>query len=281
ASPDGKKKVPRRQKADPSEHPLRLVAYFNPMMFVDQRRRTRKHLDELHQFVAELNKELAAATKARQAGPTERKVMRLLEKRNWVDLFKLTLHPIELTAGGDASGKSAPSKKTKPIASYRCELTLQEEEWTRRLRYNGFVLLVGHPQLAHSAIDLARMYRAKDAVEKDFQTIKSVDELRPIFHYTDPKVCAHVTLCMLALLLQRTLEHQLRSAKLAFTSPATVEILRTCHLNLLQCQIGAHALYTVTEATRAQREVLAALNLQRLVDDSQVSNALTRRFVST
>jgi len=47
--------------------------------------------------------------------------------------------------------------------------------------------------------ELCRTYRAKDAVETDFQVIKSLIKLRPVRHRTDAKVRAHVTLCMLAL----------------------------------------------------------------------------------
>lgn len=274
-SDDTNKKKARRRKTDPgvseSEAPLpklRLVAYFNPMMFVDQRRRAQKHLDELKTFVAELNKELAEANKSREEAPTRRKIDRILEKRNWVDLFDVKLRPFQATP---------KNKREKPVASFQCELTLKEAEWHKRLLYNGYVLMLGHPDLSHTAKELALMYRAKDAVEKDFQTIKSVVELRPIFHYTDPKVCAHISLCMLALLVERTLEQRLRSRGLAFSTPATVETLRTCHLNLLRPLAVRHSLYTVTEATQAQREILRALGLAHLVDDNRVSQALTRR----
>jgi len=47
---------------------------------------------------------------------------------------------------------------------------------------------------------LVSVYRAKDAVEKDFQTIKTDIKLRPVFHHTDPKVRAHLSLCMLTVL---------------------------------------------------------------------------------
>ncbi|MFH1468757.1 MAG: hypothetical protein ABIO70_30495 [Pseudomonadota bacterium] len=72
------------------------------------------------------------------------------------------------------------------------------------------VLLEKHHWL--SAEQLVLLYFSKDVVEKDFQTIKSELDLRPIRHRTDLKVCAHVSLCMLALLLQRVAE-QLMAAE--------------------------------------------------------------------
>lgn len=66
-------------------------------------------------------------------------------------------------------------------------------------------VLTAHPDVPGTASDLIDMYFEKDVVEKDFQTIKSAVELRPVHHQTDIKLRAHVTICMLALLLQRIL----------------------------------------------------------------------------
>lgn len=78
------------------------------------------------------------------------------------------------------------------------------------------------------------VYRDKDTVERDFRTIKSFVRLRPMFHYTDPKVRAHVTLCMLALLLERSLERRLALKNAPITAPACFEALAGCHLNVLE-----------------------------------------------
>jgi hypothetical protein len=66
-------------------------------------------------------------------------------------------------------------------------------------------------------------------------------ELRPIYHHTDAKVRAHVTVCVLALLLQRVLEGRLAATGRPMTAAACFETLATCRLNryepneLLEC----------------------------------------------
>jgi hypothetical protein len=244
---------------------LRLVAYFNPRMFVDQRRRARANLAELQGFVAELNEELKNAKKSREEGPTRRKLNRQLERRHWLDLFDVEVSGIKV---GPADN---------PVASFHCAIKLRPEAWAMRHRYNGFVLLLGHSALSLSGEELARMYRAKDVIEKDFQAIKSQIKLRPIFHHTDPKVRAHITLCMLALLLKRTLEHKLRKARLSLTSAAALEALGTCHLNFLKLPSNDSMPYAVTQASKIQREILDALALASLVDPNTVSTAITSR----
>ena len=129
------------------------------------------------------------------------------------------------------------------------------------------------PRTAGPGVQLAPHLRPTP-IEKDFQTIKSVIKLRPIYSYTDPKVQAHVTLCMLALLLCRSLEHQLKQANLALSAAACLETLATCHLNRLRQRLGGRAVYSVTEATKVQREILHALGLGDLTDDQAVTTAL-------
>ncbi|MFC1707374.1 hypothetical protein ACFL59_11270 [Planctomycetota bacterium] len=243
---------------------LRMTVYFNPQMLVDQRRRAQAHLVELNRFVAELNDELLRAKRSRTERATRRKIERQLERYDYYDAFDVLLDPIKVTTSVGAQ-----------IDSFRCRLELRAEPWARRQRYHGFVLLLGHPALPQSGRELARLYHAKDVVEKDFQTIKSVVKLRPVFHRTDPKVQAHVTVCMLALLLQRILEQRLREADLTLTAPACLEILATCHLNRMKQRPGGRSLYSVTQTNAAQHEALQALGLTHLVDDEAVAGALT------
>lgn len=241
---------------------LRLLAYFNPQLFVEQQRRSKAHLEAFYRFVDGLNKELSAAKKSRNEAATMAKVRKYLETRNWLGLFEVKLTSLELT-----------SEAGRTIQSFQCQVQLNRAAWSRHRRYHGFVLLLAHPSLVGTSSQLALSYRAKDVIEKDFQTIKSTVKLRPVFHYTDPKVQAHVTLCMLALLLQRTLEAKLREGGVCLSAPAALEALSGCHLN----RMGTGAMYSVTAPTALQREILKVLGLSRLVKPSSVSQAITPR----
>jgi Transposase DDE domain len=54
-----------------------------------------------------------------------------------------------------------------------------------------------------SAADTVRAYKSLAQVEHAFRSLKTVDlELRPVFHWTAPRVRAHVFLCMLAYYLE-------------------------------------------------------------------------------
>ena len=261
----GKKANKGNENSAPkAAYKLRVMAYFNPQMFVDQRRRAREHREELDKFVVELNKELANAKRTRNEEPTRRKLVHRLEKNNWLDLFDISLKPISVKEG--------------KITSFECTLKLRADAWKRRHRYNGFVLLLAHPKLEKTPKELALLYRAKDMVEKDFQCIKSVIKLRPIYHNTDKKVEAHISLCMMSLLLERSLEEKLADGGLKQTAALTIDRLATCHLNLLKPGQGGGSFYSITEPTRNQTKVLKALNLLHLVDDKEVAGQITRRL---
>jgi len=242
---------------DEEPYQLRLVAYFNPQMFVDQRRRAREHREEIDEFVKTLNTELAAAKKTRKEEPTRRKIMQKLEKYNYLDLFGIKLEPIHVM---DAK-----------VASFMCAVECNTEVWERRQRYNGFVLLLAHPEMCHSSRELAKLYRGKDRVEKDFQHIKSVAKLRPVYHYTDNKVEAHVSLCMLDLAIDRALEERLAQKGILQTASRTIRDLGTCHLNLMRPGTGGDCFYSVTEATKSQMNILKVLDLKHLVNDDTVA----------
>src|SRR5262249_30209662 len=140
----------------------------------------------------------------------------------------------------------------------------------------GFTVLVAHNGLQHSAAELCRLYRAKDKVEKDFQTIKSVTKLRPIRHHTDAKVSAHVTLCMLALLLERRLEDKLDGL---CSAPEALETLATCHLNAYRgASTDAVPLYALTEADSEQLALLRTLRMQLLADTGDLAARITPRL---
>jgi len=256
---------PRRMLTGKCTASLRLVVYFNPEMFVDQRVMDAHRREVIAEFVETLNRRLRNwKGGVRRQESIAAEVMGRLAQDNLMDAYRLRL---ETERHGD---REVP----------QVYLDFDPEEWARRRRYDGFVLLVGHPDLPHSAEDLVRLYREKDKVEKDFGTIKSVVKLRPVYHHTDPKVRAHVTICMLALLLERTLEHRLARSPQPMTAPACFEELRTCHLNVLSTDPDAPPTYTVTDATQEQLAILRSLRLLALVDDKEVAATIqpTRSF---
>ena len=62
-----------------------------------------------------------------------------------------------------------------------------------------YVVRTNLPAEHSDAAATVRAYKSLSGVEHAFRSLKTVDlELRPVFHWTAPRVRAHVLLCMLA-----------------------------------------------------------------------------------
>ena len=74
-----------------------------------------------------------------------------------------------------------------------------------------------------------RAYKSLSGVEHAFRSLKTVDlELRPVFHWTAPRVRAHVLLCMLAYYLQWHIRRSL--APMLFDEPDPAVARGAAHL---------------------------------------------------
>lgn len=240
---------------------VRAVLTFNPEICVEQRIKANRRLEEIHAFVSKLNQRLKSSRSRMNEARIYRLINGKLERRRLTGVFEVRLR-----------GRRTGSRK-----SWEVELQFKPRVWASRRSRDGFFLLVADPDLPQSAAELVRLYYDKDKVEKDFQSIKSLVRLRPVRHYTDPKVRAHVTLCMLALLLARTLERSLAQTPLDLTANAAFEILGTCHLNRHRVPDAATQLYSITEQTAEQRSLLNALHLEHLGNSELVNENIHPR----
>jgi hypothetical protein len=76
----------------------------------------------------------------------------------------------------------------------------KEDAIAREARLDGiYVIRTNLPAPALSAEQVVGAYKSLAQVERAFRCLKTVDlEIRPVFHWTAPRVRAHVLLCMLA-----------------------------------------------------------------------------------
>jgi hypothetical protein len=239
----------------PQELRTRGVLCFNPLAFTRQQQTERDKLTLLNERVDRINAKLANPKSNRKDDAALGEVAGLIRKMKLGDVVSVRL--------------------TTSAGVRVLVVDHDDAAWARRRRAYGVSILVGHANLTQPAADLITLYYSKDAVEKDFQTIKSVTDLRPVHHRTDPKLRAHVTLCMLGLLLDRVLAARSAAAGVRATAPALLEGLRSVHLNHLK-HMG-RTFYTVTKPTSEQTAVLTALTMGDLVDDVAIRPLITPR----
>ena len=230
---------------------VRVVVYFNPQMCAARRQKHQEKLDKARAYVRDLNLSVAEGRSNRSPNQLFAAASAKLKELSLVSVFDLEL--IEVAA--------------KPA---QLQLTLNDAAWATRRALDGFSLLVAHPRIDIEPAELCRLYRAKDAVEKDFQTIKTVVRMLPVRHWTDPKVTAHVTICILALALERLLRDALGDS---VTAEEAIRVLSTCRLNRYGTTPQDRA-YIITAADPEQARLLRRLKMSHLTDDDQMAEQI-------
>ena len=236
---------------------IRAVLAFNPQMWLRQKQSRDALLAEL------------VAWAGRQNQTRRRGRPRSAAKLREAAAARLARHSLTRACTVDVrteriDGRDVPQVRIAP----------KPDTWQRRQRFFGWQVIVARPDDRRPAADLVRVYRSKDQVEKDFQTIKSVLSLRPVRHRTDVKLRAHVTLCMLALLVERVLDQALGKR---CTGVAALDTLSDIHLNRLKTGADPLPVYTITRPKAEHMEILRALDLEHLVDDARMTASLRAR----
>ena len=105
-----------------------------------------------------------------------------------------------------------------------------------------------------SAADIAIGYKQLLDIERGWRDMKSIIDLRPVYHRLEDRIRAHVLLCWLALLLTRVAE-----ITTGRTWPTIRAELDRLHLITLTGPAGTFR--QTTELTKPQRDLFTALNL--------------------
>lgn len=241
-----------RQKRPPK---MRMYLYFNHEIQLQKRASRQEKMDKITAFVEALNTELLTVRKTRKEEATRRKVTRLLEKLSMLELYEVILRPHTVRG------------RTKPIHSFQIEIKQKENMLRYARRYDGLSLVVGHPDLSLSSPEAIAAYRQKDVIEANFKIIKSVLHLRPTYHWTDVKIKSHVTLCTLALLIERLIGLKLKKARhddMPVTADALFTMLGSVFLN--RVDIGAKQYCTRTIENAYIRRSLEAIDAVHLLE---------------
>jgi hypothetical protein len=159
----------------------RLIVCRNPALAQE---RARKRQELLAATEQDLQRIQARVRRARQplrgADQIGLAVGAVLGRRKVAKHFRITIADTDLRFGRDEAGIAA-------------EAALD----------GIYVLRTNVPAESLGAADTVTAYKGLSRVERAFRSLKTVDlELRPVFHWTAPRVRAHVLLCMLAYYLE-------------------------------------------------------------------------------
>ena len=155
----------------------RLVACYNALLAEERRRKRNELLQQTEALLTRLAKYVARRTRQ----PLTRTEIALRAGKR-INRYKMAKH-FQLTI---ADGHFAWARR--------------EESIRREEQLDGiYVIRTSEPRRRLSAADSVRSYKRLASVEQAFRSLKGVDLMvRPIYHRVEPRVRAHIFLCMLA-----------------------------------------------------------------------------------
>jgi hypothetical protein len=224
----------------------RLVVCKNPLL-AEERRRKRDELLALTE--ADLSKIQARVEREknplRGAGAIGKAVGAVMGKRKMAKHFALTI----------TDDAFSFTRKTEAIAD--------------EARLDGFyVLRTSLPPQQADAAATVRAYKSLAQVERAFRCIKTVDlELRPVFHWTAPRVRAHVLLCMLAYYLEWHMRQPLAPMLFDDHDRASAETGRTSPVAKAEVSKAAHRKASTQRSELGNADVQPVHSFRTLLDD--------------
>ena len=174
----------------------RYILCFNPEKFVEERRQREEKIKSVEKRFREWNKELFRAKKDRSKERIEKEVFAYLEKRNVQELF------------------STRVIKRKSDKKLQIKWKINTKKLDLLKSTDGcYCIKTNIPEeTGISAELLVSSYRQRRKVEVAFSYLKGFVDIKPLYHHKEERVKAHITVCILAYLLQVVVEHLLKKA---------------------------------------------------------------------
>lgn len=133
---------------------------------------------------------------------------------------------------------------------------LEEEE-----RLDG-IFIIKSTAFDLSAEELIQQYKNLSGVETAFKEIKDFLHLRPIRHYEDDRVRAHVFICVLSYLLEKIIEKRMRQVHLMITAREALDKLDD--IRLAKNQIGKRVFLCPVEGDVEHKRILDAIGVKNI-----------------
>jgi transposase len=261
-----------------TEKTRRYILCFNPQLFEDLRNARREGLSRFLRFVKRENRELLNAQKNRNSKSTLKKFSEALSKEHLDGCVTLELKK--------KRRKRENEKGERVVHTFECVAVVDNTKMLEKGKLDGFWMLVTNQMdvAAIPAEQIIRPYREKVIIESSFRDIKSFIEVSPVHVWTVDHVKAHYTICVLAHLINRTLDLMLKEQPGQVSQDVVSHIrlfeeLAPCNLNHLQSEDEEVEILTITKPTERQKELLSRIGLTHILKNEFNAKSLAKNRV--
>jgi transposase len=148
------------------------------------------------------------------------------------------------------------------IEQGRLILYIRPEVWERETYLDGkFFLKTNLSSDELDAPEVVRSYKQLQEVERAFRELKDFLKIRPIFHYTDSRVRAHIFICVLAYLLEKLVELNCQRASLPYSARRALSLLS--QLKAIECHLNGQTITMTNRVNDQIHQIFDALGVPR------------------
>jgi len=213
---------------------IRYIQCHNPEVAKTKKTRREKRHAEIQKAVAQLEERFQAGRLTHDA--LHHQLLRLLEDKHMAKYFDPRIE-------GD-----------------RVILYMRKEVWEQETYLDGkFFLKTNMPPEKITKTEVVRSYKELQTVERAFRELKDFLRIRPVYHYTDSRVKAHVFVCVLAYLLEKMAELYCQRALLPYTARRALSMLS--QLKAIECRLNDQAVTMTNHCTEEIARIFDALGV--------------------
>jgi len=225
----------------------RYILGFSAQKQQDERKTQQARLTRFEQRIQEQNNDLSQAKRNRKRETVEKTVETFLKKTKVKRAIQVTIEDMPITRG------------KKCIDSFHITYTIDTSILNDMQLTDGLTCFYTNTCAnVWPAEKVIRQYREKNTVEEGFHEIKGITELRPVYLSRPERVCAHVTICVLAYLLYNTLEKRVSKFVESSASDMLGELAK-CKVHTITTDSGIECVKTLTRFTEKQISILKNL----------------------
>jgi len=221
------------QYAEDVSSGIRCVLAYSPKIAAEVREGRQRRLADADAFVKERLARLKKPSPKGRKPTTQGTYDRIRDHLRDKGLFSLYRLEIE---GEKLSVK--PDKKAR--------------EWEEVI--DG-MLLLETTDLVSPAEEIVKRYKELAEIERGWRALKSTLLLRPVYHWTEERIRAHVFMCVLALQIERWMRKKLKGMSV----PAAIRQLR--RIKMVEMVAGENKQTMPTRVTAEQKNILHKLGV--------------------
>lgn len=118
------------------------------------------------------------------------------------------------------------------------------------------MLMLETTDLEQTAEEIVKRYKELAEIERDWRTLKSSLLLRPVYHWTERRIRAHIFICILALQIERWMRNRLKTVSVRKALQSLQRVKAAVMV------VGQKEVKVVTRPTAEQRGLLKKLGVK-------------------